>query len=835
MIEENLSILNDITEFQNIPSSKTTEFTHSIHPYPAKFIPQIPNRIIKEFSNERHTILDPFSGSGTTLLEAKMLGRNSVGFDINPIGVLTSRVKTHSYTKEELRKLDDWLESILSRNNETKYKGLWKPEIPRIEHWFQKDAINALSVIVDEIRKIENIDIRRFFNLCLSGIIVSVSNQESETRFASKPKEITFDKVFKNFERKALQTKRKILETLDKDKFSRSKCEVHLSDSRNICKVLDDSSIDLVITSPPYINSFDYYLYHKFRIFWLSYPENDEVIEVSEVQKKELGSRYKYSGKNALSVNTFKSEMIECFSSVHKVTKPGKMVFIVIGDSIVQGEFMEMDKFYRRVCEEAGMKYVGQTSYKMKGASRSFISQNKNNKHFNRKQTHVLVFQNGSKKNSLNGGTSQSLASEASDYKEVKEIPLNISNGQKISIQSDRVTDYTHGIIKYPAKFIPHIPRWAIEKYTTKGDLVMDNFMGSGTTNLEAILLERSSIGLDINPIAVLTAKVKTNPISPDVLSKSFSELLFSIKKVRLGKSDVIEFPLQEFWFDKNELKTIFKIKKGIMGLKDESIRDFFQICLYSVIKKVSYLDESQLKVKRDHKKLLNGVKDTLTTFINQSEKNIRAMESYWNYLISNKTTPWSICKLLKSQEILHEYVGKIDLVVSSPPYINAMNYPMFHRYELLLSGLITPNNYIEHQQDYIGTERVYAAQYNKLSFFKMKGNQFKELNDKISKVFEKEKKRAYIVTAYFEEMKNTIEAVYDYLKPGGVYVIVCGTNQIKGEFIDTCDLLGQIGVEVGFKRELEFSYQIRKHRFKITRHKTGKKINEDKIVVLRK
>ena len=107
-----LPILEELSQYLSIPQSETTKFTHSIHAYPAKFIPQIPQRIIEEFSNERHTVLDPFCGSGTTLLEAKILGRDSIGFDINPIGVLTSRVKTESLTPEDF----DIIEKITKKN-----------------------------------------------------------------------------------------------------------------------------------------------------------------------------------------------------------------------------------------------------------------------------------------------------------------------------------------------------------------------------------------------------------------------------------------------------------------------------------------------------------------------------------------------------------------------------------------------------------------------------------------------------------------------------------------------------------------------------------------------
>jgi DNA modification methylase len=76
--------------------------THNFHPYPAKFIPQFPRKLIEILSQSGEIVLDPFCGCGTTMVEAKLLGRNSIGVDINPIATLVSRVKTTVLTAAQL-------------------------------------------------------------------------------------------------------------------------------------------------------------------------------------------------------------------------------------------------------------------------------------------------------------------------------------------------------------------------------------------------------------------------------------------------------------------------------------------------------------------------------------------------------------------------------------------------------------------------------------------------------------------------------------------------------------------------------------------------------------
>src|SRR5438034_402265 len=71
----------------------TGYFTHAIHPYPAKFPPQLPKAILENFASKGQTVLDPFCGSGTTLVEAKISGVDAIGVDVNGLSVLLSKVK----------------------------------------------------------------------------------------------------------------------------------------------------------------------------------------------------------------------------------------------------------------------------------------------------------------------------------------------------------------------------------------------------------------------------------------------------------------------------------------------------------------------------------------------------------------------------------------------------------------------------------------------------------------------------------------------------------------------------------------------------------------------
>src|ERR687884_836238 len=109
---EKLSPPTDLTKINYLTSldwglqnADTRYATHSFHPYSAKYIPHIPHYLISELSKKNDVILDNFMGSGTTLVESKILGRNAIGIDINPLACLVSKVKITNLRKSDLKKI----------------------------------------------------------------------------------------------------------------------------------------------------------------------------------------------------------------------------------------------------------------------------------------------------------------------------------------------------------------------------------------------------------------------------------------------------------------------------------------------------------------------------------------------------------------------------------------------------------------------------------------------------------------------------------------------------------------------------------------------------------
>lgn len=406
------------------------------------------------------------------------------------------------------------------------------------------------------------------------------------------------------------------------------------------------------------------------------------------------------------------------------------------------------------------------------------------------------------------------------------DLPINV--GDRFLFISYDQSILTHGLHKYPAKFFPELPRWIIKRYSKENALILDPFAGSGTTNVEALLLRRKSVGIDVDPFSRFLSRVKTTPLDEKDLISSQKRLLRSVinyKPSKVLESDIPSFPYRENWFNKEIILELAYLKKSIESLNaDNKTKDFFKVCLSSTIRSVSNADDNCTRTvirKKLNKKVYPS--DALKRFSESILVNIPKMIEF------SKRCPKDIRVLfpedMDARNIRYKMV-KFDLALTSPPYANAVDYPRTHQLESywlgLAKGSLTPL-----KKKHVGTESVSSNEYMKLHKIGVK-----EADEVIAKIFEKDPRRAYIAFKYLEDMSNNLVEVFKVLKRGGRYIIVVGNNKIRGELFENWKYIKSMAETVGFSVENYFGSEIIKHFIKVPREE---RINTDWVLILKK
>ena len=317
-------------------SAETEYLTHNLHPYPAKFIPQIPNALIKELSSPGDTVSDIFCGSGTTLLEALQLNRHALGMDANPLAVLISKAKTTPLTSLELMALADHrgtcaqvLKQAISVKGDTFKSDHWRPESETCQFWFTPHVVEELAELRFLIDGVQNEAAQSLCKVVFSSIIVRVSKQDSDTRYVRRDKAINPSdtaRLYINRLDAAIQSVSDMSTNIDHS----LSCQVFNAD---LLKNPPTEPFDLVVSSPPYPNAYSYHLYHRTRMIWLGHDQE-------QFKEIEIGSHRKYSAKGPrrATPETFRGEFNIIFRWLRNHLRDHRYACFVIGDSTIQGK-----------------------------------------------------------------------------------------------------------------------------------------------------------------------------------------------------------------------------------------------------------------------------------------------------------------------------------------------------------------------------------------------------------------------------------------------------------------------------------------------------------------
>jgi len=374
-------------------AQESTYGPHNFHAFPAKFPPQLPRTFILGLTAPGDIVLDPMMGSGTTVVEAYLTGRQGIGVDIDPLALKLGQVKTLPLDPGQVFQMGN---GILCRAMQSLSHGtdeladyeekLWDAETRQfISTWFLPTTQRELAALRREIQAIGDPGTRTFFEIVLSAIIitksggVSLSFDLAHTRPHRVKAVVGKDGEIINLNRDAslsaerlkLLTKvqrspleefekrfRQNLKSLVTPEPGRLSSLILTADAQRL--PLASESVDLIVTSPPYAsNAIDYMRAHKFSLVWLGYP----VASLSQKRKRYIGGEVMsdvaleqlpqataqvvaevaaLDAKKGRVLHRYYSEMIRTLREMFRVLRPGKAAIVVVGSSTMRGRDTEV-------------------------------------------------------------------------------------------------------------------------------------------------------------------------------------------------------------------------------------------------------------------------------------------------------------------------------------------------------------------------------------------------------------------------------------------------------------------------------------------------------------
>lgn len=312
----------------NASSHALSYSTHGIFRYFGKFPPPIASYLIKEYTSPDDLVLDPMCGSGTTAVEASLLGRKAICNDVNPLAVAISKAKITKIGKDQFEKYLNEIITIVNSNKDISPPNLIGLRNP--DHWFLPETINSLNKIRSAIEELEaDKDIKNVFNVIFLSIVRRVS------RATTQQGRLFLDVVTAELD--ALPFFIKKAERV-KDGFANAPESKNISIQMESILNHNDSgreNADLVICHPPYFNNYKYSGVNSLELSWMK-------INHASVRKSEVREAFKVGKKER--VENYISDMeIVLRNIANKIKKQGHFG-LMIGDTFMKGEYIPVTK-----------------------------------------------------------------------------------------------------------------------------------------------------------------------------------------------------------------------------------------------------------------------------------------------------------------------------------------------------------------------------------------------------------------------------------------------------------------------------------------------------------
>lgn len=413
-------------------------------------------------------------------------------------------------------------------------------------------------------------------------------------------------------------------------------------------------------------------------------------------------------------------------------------------------------------------------------------------------------------------------------FVEVDAFPAlaDIDHGQLFALSlSGTTTAFTHGLHRFAAKYVPQVPAWALDTFGGADTVVLDPFLGSGTTLVEGLVRGGTGIGVDIDPLARFISRVKVTPVDHERIDDLGRLLAERWRSPSTGRQppmpDVANFA---HWFREPQWGWLGSLWDSILALDcDDAERDFLLVVFSSALRWVSNADDQSQKtyVSGTLRKTPPPVADVFWRFLRRAVDGLAAL---------NRRRHREAVTVIPDDADATRLglpAASVDLAVTSPPYLDSVDYP----YNMMLEYFwLGPRLGVPDRRAFNALRRRPIGAKNP--------SEPAGLPRALAGVVPLDAmapSRRVAATTYFALMQRHFSEMARVLRPGARYVFVVGNSQTAGDMVPLHEALVRLAAAAGLRLERAFGYRIRRHYMKFPRQGRGGIILIDWVLVLRR
>lgn len=344
----------------------------------------------------------------------------------------------------------------------------------------------------------------------------------------------------------------------------------------------------------------------------------------------------------------------------------------------------------------------------------------------------------------------------------------------------------THGIYRYPAMMVAPVVRRLIDEYSPvgRGGRLLDPFCGSGSALVEGMLHGMTAVGVDLNPLAVLLARVKTTPLTDRAIRVEYQAIVQRYEEISSAPLNV-DIQNIRFWYGARSIAELSRLRAAILATRSEELRRFFEACFGETARFVSWTRKDEYKTYRmPEDKRKDWRPSVLGSFAQVVTHNRERMADFVSRLPESAPVATVIQGDTRGPAVLPD--GMYDMIVTSPPYGDSRTTVAYGQYSSLSLRWLGYDSTTVNRTDResLGGHPIAEATPHPAS---------PTLDRHLTEIRTKDPVRARDVLSFYVDLSCAFRRVAGKLAPGGRACIVVGNRTVKGVRLETDVILSEL------------------------------------------